>query len=83
MNKIKENPNYNFNPGLSLIDLRITGPQSGPGFRKADLSAYPGLNLKSKIVLPYLPNKRHPRKSAAFERKKKVNKRRGPDIIEV
>ena len=70
LNKIKENPDYNFNPGLSLIDLRITGPQSGPGFRKADLSAYPGLNLKSKIVLPYLPNKRHPRKSAAFGTKK-------------
>ena len=56
LNKIKENPNYNFDRGLSLIDLRITGPQSGSGFRKADLSAYPGLNLKSKIVPPYLPN---------------------------
>ena len=42
LNKIKENPDYNFNPGLSLIDLRITGPQSGPGFRKADLT----LNLR-------------------------------------
>ena len=52
LNKIKENPDYNFNPGLSLIDLRITGPQSGPGFNTANFSAYPGLTLNLRLYYP-------------------------------
>ena len=48
----KREPESQFNRGLSLIDLRITGPQSGPSFRKADLNANPGLDFKTNIALP-------------------------------